>query len=267
MVRVVFIIGAAMILAGCNIQNSMLYFPSAALPTTAALTAMRLKPWPSTSTLGYRGLVASADLPSAQGTIVVWHGNGGTALDRVFYVETLADLGYRVILAEYPSYGGRPGELGEESFVYDAVETVRLAHDQFGAPLFLLGESLGCGVAAAVAREAPVAIAGIVLLTPWDTLAAIARAKFPFLPVRLLLTDTYDNIANLESFSGRIAVIGAGRDEIVPVGHADNLFRSLVSTAKRLWLVKEAGHNDLIFYTNQAWWREVMDFVGGKGQG
>ena len=37
--------------------------------------------------------------------------------------------------------------------------------------------------------------------------------------------------------------------------------------AKRLWLVKEAGHNDLICYTNKAWWREVMEFVGGKGQG
>ena len=59
---------------------------------------------------------------------------------------------FRVILAEYPKYGGRPGKVGEKSFVAAGLETVRLAQKQYREPLYLLGESLGCGVAAAVAN-------------------------------------------------------------------------------------------------------------------
>jgi hypothetical protein len=176
-------------------------------------------------------------------------------------VTALSALGYRVILAEYPRYGGRKGELGEKAFVTDANETVRLGFEQFGEPLFLLGESLGCGVAAAVAKETSVKIDGIILITPWDTLASVAKSKFPFLPVRLLLTDKYDNIDNLKSFKGRIAVVGAGRDEVIPIKHAKDLYGSFSSSTKRMWIIREAGHNDWPMHTNPSWWKEIMDFV------
>lgn len=153
--------------------------------------------------------------------------------------------------------------MGEEAFVADAAITVGLAFEQFGPPLFILGESLGCGVAAAVANKTTVTIAGLVLITPWDTLAAVAKAKFPLLPVRLFLTDCYDNIDNLRSFRGKIAVVGAGRDGVIPIQHAENLFNSITTPSKRMWLIQKAGHNDLLFHTNQIWWREVMDFANG----
>jgi uncharacterized protein len=265
-VHFVLLVVAAMIFSGCSIQNRLLYFPSPGLPTTEALNAVQLKPWPAASMVDYRGLVASQGAKYENGTVVVFHGNGGTAAGRVFYVQMLTALRYRVILAEYPGYGGRKGNLGEKAFVADALKTVQLAFAQFGEPFFILGESLGCGVAAAVAGNASVKIEGIVLVTPWDTLASIARSKFPFLPVRLILTDTYDNIENLQSFSGRIAVVGAGRDEVVPVRHASNLYRSLTTTAKRMWLIDEAGHNDVSLHTDQTLWQEIMNFAGGEGK-
>ena len=89
-------------------------------------------------------------------------------------------LGFRVILAEYPKYGGRPGKVGEKSFVAAGMETVRLAFEQYGEPLYLVGESLGCGVAAAVAKQTSVPIAGIILITPWDTLASVPSHSFLF---------------------------------------------------------------------------------------
>jgi pimeloyl-ACP methyl ester carboxylesterase len=158
-------------------------------------------------------------------------------------VKALGPLGYRVILAEYPRYGGRKGELGEKAFVNDGSETVRLAFTKYGEPLFLLGESLGCGIAAAIARETSVKI-GIILITPWDTFASVAQSAFPLLPVRHFLKDKYDNIENLRSFKGRIAVVGAERDEIVPIIHAKKLYDSLPGTAKRMWIIQGAGHND-----------------------
>ncbi|MBA3014156.1 MAG: alpha/beta hydrolase [Proteobacteria bacterium] len=252
-----------MLLSGCNLQHSLLYFPSSTLPAEESLTAAHLKPWPSPSLSEYRALVSTRETASQKGTIIIFHGNGGTAIDRTFYMETLAPLGYRVILAEYPRYGGRKGELGEKAFVTDAMETTQLAFEQFGEPIFLLGESLGCGVAAATANHSPIPIEGIILITPWDTLRAITQAKFPFLPVRIFLTDSYDTIANLKSFPGRVAVVAAGQDTIIPIQHADHLYRSITTSAKKMWQIQAAGHNDLLFHTNQAWWRVIMDFVTG----
>lgn len=228
-VRLFLLILAAMIFQGCNIQNNYLYFPSSYVPSKETLKASHINPWP-TSPQDYRGFLSVNEIRPAKGTVIIFHGNAGTAADRTFYVKELAPLGYRVILAEYPKYGSRKGELGEKAFAIDANETVRLAFEQFGGPVFLLGESLGCGVAAAVAKETSVKKDGIILITPWDTLASVAQSKSPFFPVRLFLTDEYDNIRNLKSFKGRIAVVGAGRDEIIPVRHANDLYHSFPGT-------------------------------------
>jgi pimeloyl-ACP methyl ester carboxylesterase len=103
-------------LYGCNLQRNMLYYPSAYLPSPASLAAHNIQFWPSDSN-DYRGFIGTLQVNTIKGTIVIFHGNAGTAADRIYYVNTLTHLGYRVILAEYPGYGGRKGELVEEPFV------------------------------------------------------------------------------------------------------------------------------------------------------
>jgi pimeloyl-ACP methyl ester carboxylesterase len=247
-------------LGGCDMQNRLLYFPGSIAPSEAELKGRNLSLW-QTSQGEYRGVVAANDSAGAKGTIVVFHGNAGIAADRSYYLNDLGALGYYVILAEYPAYGGRRGEVGEKTFVRDACETVRIAAERYPGPIFLLGESLGCGVAAAVAAKTKVKIRGILLITPWDTLASIAAEKFPFLPVRLFLTDKYDNIANLRSFRGRIAVVGAESDEVIPIRHARKLYDSLSKVSCRMWVVAGAGHNDWTMRVDSGWWKEIMEFI------
>jgi len=260
--RLLFFVAVAGSFFGCNVEHGFLYFPDSSRPSEELLRVNHLKLW-QTSAADYRGLVASNEIVKPKGTVIVFHGNAGRAADRTYYIDTLSALGYRVILAEYPAYGGRKGILGEKAFVADGAETVRFVFEQFGGPVFLLGESLGCGVAAAVAARTPVKIAGIILITPWDTLASVAHSKFPFLPVRLLLTDKYDSIGNLKSFKGRIALVGAERDEIIPIKHAKRLYDSLSVVEKRMWIVTGAGHNNWYMYTQASLWKEIIDFMEG----
>ncbi|HYA86441.1 MAG TPA: alpha/beta hydrolase [Nitrospirota bacterium] len=251
---------AALILWRSNIQNKLIYYPDSSLPSEEWLKADNLNYWPS-SLKDYRGFVSINQTEPLNGTIIVFHGNAGTAADRLFYVKCLAPLGYRVVLAEYPAYGRRKGGVGETVFVKDAAETVRLAFQQYGAPLYLLGESLGCGVAAAVVKDAKVEIGGIILITPWDTLASVAQSMFPYFPVRLFLKDRYDNIGNLEFFKKGIAVVGAERDEIVPVEHANRLYLALPGKAKKKWILNGVGHNDWAIFADRPFFKEIMDFV------
>jgi hypothetical protein len=250
----------AIFLGGCNMQNKFLYFPSAEKPSARMLEYENMKLWQATAE-DYQGLIAAKEVLAPNGTIVLFHGNGGTAADRGFYLEPFMELGFRVILAEYPKYGGRPGRVGEKPFVAAGLETVRIAYEQYKEPLYLVGESLGCGVAAAVAKQASLPIAGIILITPWDTLASVAKSIFPFLPVKLVLTDKYDSIENLKSFKNKISVIGAERDEILPIKHAINLYNALPEGRKRIWIIKGAGHNDWPMHADASLFKEITDFV------
>lgn len=247
------------IFSGCGLQRKLLYYPGA-LPDDE-LRAGGLKFWPSEK--DYRGLVSTNEVNDKKGVVIVFHGNAGAAGHRTYYIKFLESIGYKVILAEYPAYGGRTGKLGEESFVNDAKETIRLANEKFGEPVFLLGESLGCGVVSAVVNDKSVKVNGIVLVTPWDTLLAISRSHFPFLPIKWFMKDMYDNIGNLRSFQGRIAIIGTARDEVIPVKHAAELYKTL-SCIKKMWIIGDAGHNDWPMVMTAQHWEKIMDFVRGN---
>ncbi|MBI4633411.1 MAG: alpha/beta hydrolase [Deltaproteobacteria bacterium] len=259
--RIIILIVSVMVLSSCNVQYRLLYSPSSFVPSMEELAADAMEFWPSGPN-GYRGFIGTAGIKDIKGTVIVFHGNAGTASDRIYYVKTLGALRYRVILAEYPRYGARKGELGEASLVSDARMTVRLAAETYGEPIFLVGESLGCGIVSGVVRDASLKIAGVVLITPWETLLAVAREKFPFLPIAWFMKDVYDNSGNLKGFRGRIAIVGAERDEIIPIRHAQAVYTSHPGK-KKMWTIKGVGHNDWPMAVDVPQWREFMGFVEG----
>lgn len=252
----------ALLLAAYLWQRRMIYFPDPARPPEGHCQALGLQFWPDPGD-GYRGFIGMAAPAGKKGLVVAFHGNAGGAWDRAYYVHALAPLGYRVVLAEYPGYGGRPGHLGERPFVDDAKETVRSAYEAFGGPLFLWGESLGCGVVAAVAADPAIPVEGVVMITPWDSLPAVAQALYWDLPLRRLVRDKYDNVRNLKAYDKPVAVAVAEGDEIIPQANSLRLYESLTAP-KRLWVFKGAGHNSWPTGPNEAWWREVMDFVSAR---
>jgi uncharacterized protein len=247
-----------------DLQYKLLYYPSSFVPSKESLSHDNLQSWPSEAH-DYRGYISDTGKSKAIGTVIVFHGNAGTAADRAYYVNALRPLSYRVLLAEYPKYGGRSGELGEASFINDARETIQLAFKQYGSPIYLLGESLGCGVVAAAVKDMQVPIDGIILITSWDSLRSVAQKMLPIFPVSWFLKDSYDNIGNLKSYNGKIAIIGAERDDIIPIGHANNLFEALPGNKKK-WVIQGAGHNDWPMFVDKQWWQDVMGFVSGQGK-
>lgn len=239
-------------------QRKLLYLPDNFRPSKADLARERLTYWPSTA--HYRGFVAPAQTAAPQGTIVLFHGNAGAAFHRSFYIPALSQFGMRILLAEYPGYGGRPGRPSEQVLVEDAITTVELAYQQYGAPLYLWGESLGCGVVSSVVRQTTVPLKGVVLFLPWDSLPAVAQTHYWFFPARWLVLDTYNNMENLQQYTGRIAVLLAEQDEVIPVRHGMKLYES-ISTDKRLWIFQQTRHNEVPIQPELPWWQEVAAYL------
>ena len=214
--------------------------------------------WPSDT--AYRGILFANPNQDSRGTILLFHGNAGSALDRGYYVRHLLPLGFRIILLEYPGYGNRAGDLDEDSLTADGASSLRLASEQFGPPIYVVGESLGGGVAAASYARASIPVAGIVLITPWDTLANVAQSIYWFLPARYLTKDSYDSVANLKGFAGPLAIIQAGNDDLVPGSSTQSLFESFAGK-KRLWRMEGATHNTWDQFADRRLWTQLGTYL------
>ncbi|RQQ52927.1 alpha/beta hydrolase [Burkholderia stagnalis] len=237
------------------VQDRLIYFPEKA--AIDDIVSSELRAWPAQE--DFRGLLAEPP-ESARGTVIVFHGNAGHAGHRAYYATALARIGLRVILAEYPGYGPRDGTPSEASLVADAQQTIATAHRQYGAPLLLIGESLGAGVAAAAGAHERDKITGLLLITPWDSLEHVASHHYPWLPVKWLLRDRYDSATHLASFGHPVVVAVAERDSIVPARFGKALYDALADP-KRLTVMKSAEHNDWISVVDEAWWRHAIGFL------
>lgn len=245
-------------------QSRLLYLPDRTTPERKDLAQNGLQWWPARpSAEGYRGLLATPDGATVRGTIIVFHGNAGAAIDRLRFLEPLKRSGFRVLLAEYPGYGWRGGSPSEEILVSDGVETLARLRDEFGDPVYVWGESLGAGVAAAVAGRAGGMAAGVVLLTPWEDLRAVARHHYWYLPAAWLVRDRYDSAANLARYDGPVALLVSEQDRTIPPEHGRRLYEALrgSNVQTRLWSFAEAGHSDWPDSPDAPWWSEVIAFT------
>ncbi len=239
-------------------QRKLLYLPFGyQLPEERAIQE-DLDYWPSFE--NFQGFVSRGEPIDTKGTVVVFHGNAGAAYHRSFYIKALSIHGMRVILAEYPGYGGRDGKPSEDVLVKDALETIRLAHQEYGEPLYLWGESLGSGVVSSVIKCTEIPIEGVVLFLAWDSLPELAQTHYWFLPARWLVLDKYDSIENLAGYTGKIAVLLAEEDEVIPVQHGKKLYNS-ITAQKKLWMFENVRHNEIPIGAGLPWWSEVVEFI------
>jgi len=240
------------------LQRKLLYLPFGNQLSEQRAFNQGLLYWPSFES--FQGFISQEEPVDTKGTIIVFHGNAGTAYQRSFYTKALAIQKMRVILAEYPGYGGREGQPSEAALVKDALETIRLAYQAYGGPLFLWGESLGSGVVSSAVSKTDIPIKGVVLFLTWDSLPDLSQTHYWYLPARRLVLDKYNNIENLQGFDGNIAVILAENDEVIPVQHGIKLYNS-IAAKKKLWLFDDVRHNEIPVGAELHWWREVIAFI------
>ena len=249
-------------------QRTLIYFPSRASEPEllAEARARGLEPWRDAAgtIIGWQSSTRPKVPPANR--LLVFHGNAGYAVHRGHYIHGFEKLDggrtWEVHVFEYPGYGARPGPLGETPInaAAHAAFTQLAASDP--RPIFLLGESLGSGPACALAGREPQRVAGLCLVTPFARLVEVAAHRFPFLPVRLLLRDPWDNVAALAAYRGRLFTRLAGDDEVIPTEHGQRLFDGFAGP-KRLRLETGAHHNGLDYDATNSFWEEATAFLLG----
>ena len=245
-----------------TLQRQLIYFPSKAKDQDLSLAATRIgmQPWRDSdgAAIGWK----SDGDRSARHRLLVFHGNAGYALDRTYFVtgfQALQDQ-WEVFLFEYPGYGARPGTPSADNFKAAASGALELLLEGDPRPVYVLGESIGSGVASYLAATFPRQVAGLLLVTPFTSLADVAAHHYPLLPVRALLSENYDSVEALSHYRGPVAFLLAGRDEIVTMELGKELYERY-SGPKLLRVEERAGHNTLPYHPGAGWWGEVSRFL------
>ena len=196
-----------------------------------------------TTTLAVPGATLRIATRPREGTrALLYFGGNAEDVSRTLPELAAAFPTHAIYAPHYRGYGGSDGSPAERALHADAAAVfadVRSRH----ADVDVVGRSLGSAVATRLAATQPVR--SLVLVTPFDSVLAIAGRLFPFLPVRLLLADRFESVKDAPRVAVPTLVITAGRDEVVPGDHTRRLIEAF-----RPGIITEhdfpaAGHNDV----------------------
>lgn len=235
-------------------QDKLLLFPMPEDPDRQNLAIAGAAPWHEHDS--YRGVVFEP-AGAAKGTVLFFHGNAGAAQYRSIYARPLTAQGFRVVLHEYPGFGARPGRATVRAALASAHEDAVLARARWTGKMILMGESLGAALAAQVAAANPDKFDGIALFTPWKSLASLVNEKFFHIPLSVLLRERLDTGAALASYQGKVVIIGAEKDTIIPVMHARSLAGT--ETGRHYIELEGVGHNDWFDALDDRHWARLLE--------
>lgn len=228
-------------------QNALIYYPTPEVDGSdthaerIAVDGAQIKVW----------VVGS---PSAEALIYF----GGNAED---VHRNAADVrstlpGHTVYLVNYRGYGGSSGEPGEQALFADALavfDHVAARHERVA----VMGRSLGSGVATYLASERTVE--RLILVTPYDSVLAIAQRAYPFFPVGLMLRDRFDSVAYAAQVTSPVLALTAANDDMIPAANSQRLVAAFRPGQVEQVVVERAGHHDISAWPR--YWEAIATFL------
>lgn len=231
-------VGAIMYFA----QRALMYFPES-LRTAPAAAGL---PQAEEVTLdsGVEKIIVWHLPPRGNKPVVLYfHGNGGALRLRADRFRKLAADGIGVIGLSYRGYGGSTGQPTEDGLIEDARAAYGFAAARYPAErIALWGESLGTGVAVALAAEKPVG--RLILESPYTSTLDVAAAQYWFLPVRLLMKDQFRSDLRVARVTAPVLIMHGDADGIIPITFGQRLF-AMIPGKKRMVRFPGGSHNDL----------------------
>ncbi len=178
--------------------------------------------------------------------VILYHGNAGTVCDRAHYAEIFREAGWGYVLVGYSGFGDGTRHPTHERIRRDVHNVIQFLEERNLKHVFIVGESIGAGVASYHTSIAPPD--ALFLVTPFDTLRSVAQHHYWYFPVNWFLQEAYDNIAALHYYDSYVVIMHGTNDEIIPLYMAEHLYNNLKTTEKNFVVLDGAGHNTIWWY-------------------
>jgi len=224
-------------------QRSLMYFPDTAHVTPAAAGLPEAEEVPLTAADGTRIHVWHVPPRGDRPVIVYFHGNGGSLAGRVDRFHRLISDGIGLVGVEYRGYGGSDGAPSEPGLIADAEAAYAFATAHYPtSQIVLWGESLGSGVAVALAAEKPVG--RVILEAPFTSTEAVGAQHYWYLPVRFLMKDQFHSDERIGKVTAPLMIMHGVHDRTVPYAMGERMFE-LANKPKHIVRFLDGGHEDL----------------------
>jgi len=203
-----------------------------------------------------RGWLVKAAASQASAPLLIYF--GGNA-EEVSWLASTADryAGWSLLLFNYRGYGRSEGKPGEAELFADALQIYDYAAKRPDAGrIVVMGRSLGSGVAVHLAAQRPVA--GVILVSPYDSVESVARGVYPYLPIGLMLKHRFDSRSRAPAISAPLLCLVASDDRVIPRPHSERLYAAWAG--KKLWReIPRTGHDDIAGEPD--YWKAIADFL------
>jgi alpha-beta hydrolase superfamily lysophospholipase len=200
-------------------------------------------------------LRAGEDAP----VFLICHGIG----ERVEYwgrvQRFLQTLGASSLVFNYSGYGASSGRVSVAHCEEDAMAAYRELVDRGHRAVFLLGFSLGSGVASGVAPS--LEVKGVILCEGYSTLreGAVAAIGLPVWITRLV-PNVWENVRRVSELRVPILVVHSDADRLFPVSMAKRV-AAACGECGELLVINGLSHNEPIFNPTEIYWRPVVEWA------
>ena len=185
---------------------------------------------------------------------------GGNAEEVSWLVASAGQYaGWSLLLVNYRGYGRSEGKPGEAELFADALQIYDYAAGRAqGGRVAVMGRSLGSGVAVYLAAQRPVA--GVILVSPYDSVESVAKGIYPFLPIGLMLKHRFDSQSRAPGMTVPLLCLVASADRVIPRAHSERLYAAW--GGPRQWReIRPADHDSLAGAPD--YWQAIAAFLHG----
>ena len=174
-------------------------------------------------------------------TILYFHGNAGSLENRIHKINHFFDMNINFLLISWRGFNGNDGKPSEQGLYKDAKSAVLWLKNKglIEENIILYGESLGTGVATELAQNKN--FGGVILESPFTSMVAAGKSKYPIFPIGLLLKDKYESDKKIKNISSPILIMHGEADTIVPFWMGKKMYE-LANEPKYYYFPKYDDH-------------------------
>ena len=174
-------------------------------------------------------------------TILFLHGNAGSLENRIHKINHFNDMDVNFLIISWRGFSGNKGKPTEQGLYKDARSAIKWLKEKgiLEENIIIYGESLGTGVATEIAQNKN--FAGVILESPFTSMVAAGKSKYPIFPINLLLKDKYESDKKIKNIKSPILIMHGEVDNIVPFWMGKKMFE-LANEPKYSYFSKYDDH-------------------------
>jgi len=174
-------------------------------------------------------------------TLIFFHGNAGSLENRIHKLNHFKDMNVNFLIIAWRGFSGNSGEPSENGLYKDGKSAIDwlIKKGVSEQKLILYGESLGTGVAVHLAQNRN--FSGVILETPFTSMIDAAKTFYPYIPVKLLLKDKFENYKKIKNINSPILIMHGEADQIVPFSMGKKLYE-IANKPKYSYFTKYDNH-------------------------